>query len=84
MLILGVHQNPMSLDRNSDPEARHKPLALNETIQELRDDVVEYFTEICNHELCAPYVSIIKGKICSGKSTILLEVVDQLYKDIHF
>jgi len=41
-----VHQNPMSMARNSTSEVNTKPLGFEETICDLSADIVEYFTEI--------------------------------------
>ena len=84
--ILQVHLNPLNLERNSESSNVQKvrTMGFQEMLQDLRDDIVNYYTADETDQPDFPYLAIIKGEIGSGKTAFARNLIDDLHSSSEF
>ena len=75
--FLMVHNNPLTLERNTDYTQKTKTKGFEETLSKISQDIVDYYTTTKSENI--PLIFVIKGEVGSGKTALVRHLFDELH-----
>jgi len=79
--MLHTHCNPMIGERGSDLKKKNKPVAIDQTLFDLTEKLLEYCR---NDDPNQPFMAVVKGEVGSGKTLFALSLLDELNNSSDF